>query len=260
MYMGDHWAVVKSLAAVNPSLHCTVWICSAGYGLIGPGTVIKSYRATFRRGEPDYVAGGFEAEERGPQRWWNGLVTALPSRHSLPRSLRELATAAPKTPIIAALSNDYFYSVQEDLAEVRSCPFFRTHLSVISCGTDESDPGWRDHLLPCDATLAAAVGGALTSLNVRVLRAVLAPLGEEPLTTENLRSIAAGLDRSSRAVRPGENMSTSAVMAYIGTALRTDPTASKSRLLRRLRDEGKACEQKRFGRIFDSVKETSGGG
>jgi hypothetical protein len=104
------------------------------------------------------------------------------------------------------------------------------------------------------------VGGALTSLNVRVLRAVLAPLGEEPLTTENLRSIAAGLDRSSRAVRPGENMSTSAVMAYIGTALRTDPTASKSRLLRRLRDEGKACEQKRFGRIFDSVKETSGGG
>jgi hypothetical protein len=43
------------------------------------------------------------------------------------------------------------------------------------------------------------------------------------------------------------------VAKRIEQELAIDPRAKKSVLLRRLRDEGFACEQKRFGSIFDEV-------
>ena len=77
LYMGDHWSVVRSIPteAEQSGLKVRTWICSAGYGLIGPATPIKPYRATFTRGEADYVASGLPEEASALDRWWRGVCS-----------------------------------------------------------------------------------------------------------------------------------------------------------------------------------------
>src|SRR5687767_13674421 len=53
LYKGEHWAQVRAFAAQNTDLR--VWVCSAGYGLVGYETRLKSYSATFAPNGPDSV-------------------------------------------------------------------------------------------------------------------------------------------------------------------------------------------------------------
>ncbi len=57
LYAGEHWSIVRSLedVAASSGLEATVWICSAGYGLIGLDTRIKPYSATFASNHADTV-------------------------------------------------------------------------------------------------------------------------------------------------------------------------------------------------------------
>jgi hypothetical protein len=50
LYSGDHWSVVRSLAAVAHAsgLRAKIWISSAGYGLISPGAPINHARVGVR--------------------------------------------------------------------------------------------------------------------------------------------------------------------------------------------------------------------
>src|SRR5262249_50156238 len=51
IYSGDHWYVATTLpdTARARGLDADLWICSAGYGLIGEDAPIKAYSATFTR-------------------------------------------------------------------------------------------------------------------------------------------------------------------------------------------------------------------
>jgi hypothetical protein len=42
---------------------------------------------------------------------------------------------------------------------------------------------------------------------------------------------------------------------FIRNRLRSDPSLSRSRLLREFRDDGNACEQSRFGLVFAAARE-----
>jgi hypothetical protein len=57
LYAGEHWSIVRSLedVAASSGLEATVWICSAGYGLIGLDSRIKPYSATFASNHADTV-------------------------------------------------------------------------------------------------------------------------------------------------------------------------------------------------------------
>ncbi len=45
------------------------------------------------------------------------------------------------------------------------------------------------------------------------------------------------------------------VKLFIREEMKANPKTSATQLLRRLRDNGRACEQRRFRQIFDDVKE-----
>ena len=54
-------------------------------------------------------------------------------------------------------------------------------------------------------------------------------------------------------------MSDEEVMEYIAGELSSHPKLKASPLLRNLRDSGRACEQKRFGRLYKRVAGAPGG-
>jgi len=258
LYVGDHWSVVRSLPleGAKSGLRVHLWICSAGYGLIRQQTPIKPYRATFTRGEGDYIASGLAENVHTLHDWWKGVCSYRSSTlNGAPRTLAALAAAFPRTPMLVALSADYLKAVTRDLAAVLAQGYFRDHLSIISCGTVPDHSIWKRHLLPCDASVAGILGGTLTSLNVRVVRRLLQSVDRNQLTVDTLSELSLTIERGPRSFGPQRSaMSDSDVEAFIRAHLAQIPITSKTRLLQDLRGKGQACEQKRFGEIYSRVR------
>jgi hypothetical protein len=256
--MGDHWSVVRTIPGVaeKSGLSVQIWICSAGYGLIRPETPIKAYRATFARGEDDYIASGLVEGEHTLHNWWNGVCSFRFSRQKrAPRTISEIAAAFPRTPVVVALSADYLKAVTQDLAGLLARSYFRDHLSIVSCGTPQTHPIWRHNLLPCDGSLACSLGGTLTSLNARVARRLFQSVNDNELTVESLAELASAIDRGVRGIAPSRiTQADSDVARFIRAQLAKFPATSKTKLLREFRGEGHACEQKRFGEIYSRVR------
>ena len=97
-------------------------------------------------------------------------------------------------------------------------------------------------------------------VNVRVVRRVLERADTDSLRRPKLhRRIrrwmrdAAPLERYDR-----QAMTDSEVIVFIRRAVRKQIDVRHTRLLRQLRDSGRACEQKRFKRIFEQVERKHG--
>ena len=258
VYIGDHWSIVHAIPteARQLGLGVKLWVCSAGYGLIRPETPIKAYRATFTRGENDYVASGLIEDQNTLHRWWKGVCSyRFSSQHMAARTISEMAAAFPRTPLVVALSADYLKAVAEDLAAVLVRPYFQDHLSIVSCGTPQPHPIWKHNLLPCDGSLASSLGGTLTSLNARVARRLLYSLdGTEP-TVWRLTQLAHSINLCPRTTTPARVPTSDADVArFIQSHLTASPMTSKTRLLREFRGNGLACEQKRFGELYSKVR------
>lgn len=252
LYSGDHWAVARSIPgmALESGLTVGLWICSAGYGLIQSNNLLKSYQATFAPESADYVANDASDRSTATRVWWQGICgVRLSGSKGAPRTLAQLATAHPRTPMLVALSVDYLDAVADDLQAVLERPFFREHLSIVSCGTAGRHV-WDHSLLPCDGLMSGPLGGTLTSINVRIARRLLASLnGKEP-TVARLTALAHSIPRAAAPVPARQTRSDAQILAFIRKALRRSPPPSRSRLLREYRDAGLACEQGRFAQLY----------
>ena len=258
LYMGDHWSVVRSISteAEQSGIRVRTWICSAGYGLIGPTTPIKPYKATFTRGEVDYVASGLPEEPSVLDRWWRGVCAfRFQQETGEPRTISALAATFPRTPMVVALSADYLKAVTPEMEGILERPYFREHLAIVSCGTQRDHPVWKGNLLPCDASLAGTLGGALTSLNARVVRHVFQNLNRREPSVAALAEVVTAIHRGNSPVLvPRVPKTDSEVATFIRARLVQIPNSSQTVLLREFRSQGQACEQKRFGKIYCKVR------
>ena len=259
LYAGDHWSVVQSLedAAYASGLNAVVWICSAGYGLVGIDANIKPYSATFSLHHPDSI---FR---------WNRTVSHLDSKvlwwqlhgrwggpdSSLPRSISEVAASDPESPLLVVASRDYLRAIGRDVQCAAKVLCDSDLLCIISTGTKRL-LGLEANILPTGASLQKSVGGSLHSLNVRLARTILAESSVEELSASLLNTkfarrleITPPIPRYER-----ELMTDEKVREYISESLAEDSDASWSSLLRKLRSSGRACKQERFSYIFKSTK------
>jgi len=255
LYMGDHWAVARSIPSrlAGSGLNVRLWVCSAGYGLINCETLLKSYQATFAPGTEDYVAAGVSERSAGIRAWWQGVCKArLEGGGSAPRTIEQLGATHPRTPMLVALSLDYLDAVTDDLQRVLQRPFFQEFLSIVSCGT--LSQRWAQNLLPCDGLMAGAVGGSLTSINVRIARYLLQSISGAAPNVERMAQLARSIPRPATTSRPRLGRTDGQVRAFIRAGLRRTPTPSHTKLLREYRDSGQACEQRRFAELYHSAR------
>ena len=98
LYCGGHWDVVRRLPNVA-KIPLTVWVTSAGYGLIPAWAPVKPYAATFDARHPDTVirAGTDAASWWRALAEWNGPTTT-------PRTIMQLASWSPDARLILVLS------------------------------------------------------------------------------------------------------------------------------------------------------------
>lgn len=256
MYAGEHWMLARDLADAVP-FEASMWVCSAGYGLIPADAAIKPYAATFAHGMVDSVgATGVELEH-----WWAMLGEWPGPAPGMPRTFTALASREPNATIIAVLSDAYMRACAHDLTEAQSRLRDREQLSVI--GPADTTATVADLLVPVTAALRPVVGGSLQALHVRAASMLLNACARHDYrpTRSALQKLAAQAaadapEDTSRRVG-GQRLTDGQVRDYIRKHL-ADPRASATRLLRQLRQGGQSCEQHRFKALFDEEQHHQG--
>lgn len=260
IYCGDHWQVVKTLApaAEASGYKATIWICSAGYGLLSLDSRILPYAATFALQHPDSICRKVSGDCKGSlaQAWWRLLSEWTGPNWPIPRRLAELPLLYPQSVIWVIASEIYLHAIAEDVKALAAALANPEHLSLFSAGT-KSLLGLTEYLLPLDARLQALAGGARRSLNTRLARYALLGLRETGAEHTSVKGAFTALIKAQRPpVVPARCHATDRDLErFILSALRKDPRRKFSPLLRELRDRGVACECRRFASLFHDVQE-----
>jgi len=258
LYCGEYWSVARALPllARQSGIAARIWICSAGYGLISFQSHICSYSATFSPFEPDCVTRGFDSNVRAEaaQRWWQLIARWRGPKGSELRSLNSVAQEYPKVPLLVVGSPDYLQSLEQDLTGTVATLASSDLLLIASAGM-KAFGMLTNNLLPCDARLQASLGGTRGSLNIRVAKRVVEFMGrgEIGLTRQKgqlqrLLDKQPAIEQYQRRVLTDEE-----IRNFIRMELDRHGHASKSVLLRKLRDSGRACEQSRFGGLYQQM-------
>jgi hypothetical protein len=175
-----------------------------------------------------------------------------------PRHIRQLAESTPHARILIVASPSYVAALAEDLVHAAQALQKPEHLLIVSTPAPLFRGDLARHQVPSNAHLQKHLGGARQSIHARVARDIL----------QRARDTGTGVDaaqareyyerlihRSAPPVRYERTpMTDDEVRQFIARALRTERRSCSS-TLRLLRDSGRACEQKRFGRLFHELQE-----
>jgi hypothetical protein len=269
LYAGDHWTVVRSIAALgSDDLSVRVWTCSAGLGLVPWDASVPPYSATFNSTHPDAVV---PSSSRGTSAdWWAGLATWQPiwplardgegrTIKSLPRTLDALGqTLRPDDFLLIAVSAAYLKALRQDLARLANS-LSNDRWAIIASGAGSSLE--LPALIPTSARLKGEVGGAMQSLNARLARRALVERASWFPSRFALAMCIKDWELTARPTPSPVRVPTSdgEVQSFIADRRRQVPGIGHSTLLRELRDSGRACEQARFAALFRRVVEVTSG-
>lgn len=244
LYAGEHWDVARKLpASASGFARTTLWVASAGWGLVPAAASIRPYSATFATGHADSVPPGRE----GTRAWWNAVAAWSGSSITGPRSLTELVAEHPRDRVLLVLSQTYFTACTDDLTAAQTSAR-ESQLSIVAAGVAPS-PGFASSQLLANARLQHQLGGTRGALNARIAAALLSRgLTEHDEMQHHLAQM---LKRSPSLPVYGRRVVTdSELSAFIRDRRAYDMSVSRTGLLRQLRDAGMACEQSRFARIY----------
>lgn len=253
VYAGEHWVTVLEVEeSAKRRWSPTLWVASAGYGLIRADQTIAAYSATFASHPRDQVTAGVpgrQADVRG--QWWRTLSNL---ETDAPRSLAALAESDPESKIVVVASPAYVEAMTHDLRAV-SDP---ARVVVFSSGAHTGPI--EDVVVRVDARLLHHIGGSRIALNARCALNAVTSVPPKRFKASALREHYEQLAISAPELDTfpdREVRSDAEITRLVRRLLRTEPSIAATRALRRLRDEGHRCEQKRFRRLFDEAREAS---
>ncbi|MFJ9544155.1 hypothetical protein ACIRPX_44100 [Streptomyces sp. NPDC101225] len=236
LYQGDQWRCALALTATasQAGFAPRLYVASAGLGLRPVSSLAPSYAATFMPRHADSVVSS--TDQAAP--WWDHL-----QRMDGSYGLSQIATTAGRALVV--LSQTYAQAMHRELLTLAA-----TGADVVLIGGARDLDGVLR--VPANAALRHALGGTLTSLNVRTAATWLEHCTPGRLITPAAQ---ARWDAwATQAARPERYtrtpVSDETVISFIQETKHLHPHASRTRLLRLFRDKGMACEQKRFADLY----------
>lgn len=222
--------------AFDRGFRVRMMVASAGLGLRHVDSLTPSYSATFAGGQADTVAVGTP----NIRAWW---------RRSGDFQNAESLVESTDRRVLLILSESYARAMHDDLVALG-----RRRGEVVMVGGAEEVAGV--HRVPSDRALRSELGGTASSLNLRIARAWLAQQDDGVIWSANADNRwtkwCDSVRREERYDRiPADDAD---IVEAIKQLIALDQSLSATRALRMFRDSGMACEQKRFGRLFRSVK------
>ncbi len=257
LYLGSHWkeSLEAERTARDLDLNPTLWILSAGYGLLAADETVVPYSASFAPGEDSIQNLKWRdslAANHRPRNWWNWINQRVEGE-GLSRFHEEKEGAT----YLFILSQEYYAALEHELLELigagknvilvsaglyrqrnKAAPLVRPHILPFSDRFKQVDP----YLNKTNVTLNARLGKWLIENYAEILAE-----GVDTLTPL-LQTVADSVPDPDR--KPVNRMTDDEVLMFI-TKHFGPAHDSATKLLRKLRDEaGLSCEQKRFGSLF----------
>ena len=258
LYAGEYWQTGMQLAScAEPLEQISVSVVSAGLGLVGIHDKVPMYGATLAAQHPDSVLATSDlATSRHVRRqWWDELTCAEVLRRDGPQRLVDLGQVGSSTNLMVCVGRDYLDAVASDLTDLIEC--FGDSERVMIFASGKPLAGLEKCWVAVSGSLRLLLGGSLSSTNLRAAKAVLAEHGSLDPNVDEARSIVATLTAMAGGLPyfQRRRQRDDVILDWIQDHLVKVPSATKTASLRRFRDEGNACEQARFGRLFDYARE-----
>ena len=253
LYSGASWYVGRKLRD-DFGGSCSLWALSAGFGLVHGDDLLVSYSATLSTGHADsvYRPGDRAGPAHVRRSWWGSLGEwAGPTAGARHRSVGSVATEHPDSAFVVCVGRAYVDAAADDLVRAGGLIAEPQRLMVFGSGGCP-DPRLEDSWIEVPAKIRRSVGGSMTSLSVRAARHVLQETDKIDLNASSAKTAIAALAQPLEEL-PRLNrtkLSDDEVVEWITVELSKAPELAKTTALRRLRDAGFACEQRRFGELF----------
>lgn len=251
LYCGEQWqhAMHIAIRAAGRGWAPDMYVASAGLGLLGIEETIPSYAATFAPYEADSIAKS--AAEL--QTWWKALGDARRNAKLLPADVTDLVQRRPDSDYLVVMSGAYLDGLEADLCGAVQSLADPASMVIVSSGGQVKSLIAK-HVVSPPAKVQAILGGARQALNVRAGGWLLGELGPDRFDVGSAAAALKGLADSAPDLMKfnRKELGDAEIAAFIRAWADADGPASASRLLRVLRDRGFACEQKRFGRLFQA--------
>lgn len=272
LYIGSYWATVRSLPEIaeTSGFDASLWVISAGYGLIASDAQIHSYSATFTSGNENSVTNG---ERDGKYRdkllrqWWDNISGFSLPDNSNPRKISHLLRENSNDKFLVIASADYLTAIEKDLLEGIRELASPDNILIITSKSFSSDD-LQNNLIPGDARLQCQGNcvkkcdkhlvprGVRGTISASLAAAIIKKTKEVGFNTQVIKQfVEKRIEESPHLARfDRTRLNDEEVRKFISQELKMAPSGSYTFILRRMRDEGWACEQKRFKSIYWTVK------
>lgn len=251
LYLGEYWqSGQRLLTDASKKFKVVPWVVSAGYGLLGRDDKLCPYSATFATSQADSIPRPLDplSPSESRRQWWTSL-TETRWRPSA-RSITDVVEDRPKDRFLVCVGPSYLDAVRLDLERALALVDYEQQLMVVGSGSSPSS-AFEASYVSVPSKLRVHLGGSLNSLCVRAAGHVVRYCQSPPTAMSARRSVKRLADQTAELpVLDRQRMSDPEILKWIGGQLSADPTVSASRLLARFRAAGFACEQSRFGELF----------
>ncbi len=253
LYCGPAWSQVKIIKETFPA--AKIWIVSAGFGLIPWDARIPSYSITFSPNQPESIQheGPGASKYKRNLEWWNYLSTwasnpgpteSVTTKDLLDDRHNRIISALPKT-YLKVLEKDFITKHSADL--------------LIFSSDSSLNPILKDKLIQLDSRLPLAIGGTRQIMILRLIWKINIIINKGSINS--IRDKVSQLMKNHEIIKYRRKpLSDEEVIQYItlkwNEIKSSHSSPSRSRILRTLRDEGFACEQKRFKNLYLRLEPT----
>jgi len=251
LYVGDHWKIANSINYPNLDL----WVLSAGYGLVHKSSLVGSYDATFSPDSDNAIKhAGLENHE-----WWDAIHQYRSKENYSCDDFSSLIELNRSDIFVVAASPSYLKVISSDLKHLISRGILTKDNLVIISSKHNIGKELEDYLLISSADFSSTLKGARVSLNIRLAQYLLDSREGEFKGVQTIMDKYNQLRNNSlkhiAVVR--KKLTDDEVINFIRSELKIlGIDTGASLLLRNLRSNNLACEQKRFTKLFKQVMAT----
>ena len=251
-YSGDAWSQIKAGHAACPAASTSLWVASAGLGLVPSGHTIPNYAASFADGHPDCPG----KDTGSLQRWWEALCQANAREHGLPQGIAGLVRANPAATFLIVLSADSLAALHADLWEAREAATDPDRFLILA-GGPPACLGLGPSLLRVDTRFERLLGGPRHTVAPRMFRHLLAEFALDELRASVLqpwlKEMSWRLPKPEPRAKPvaRRKISTLELDNFLRAELSANPHLKPATLSRKLKDAGKTCDGKLFQQFYN---------
>lgn len=268
LYVGSYWATIRALPekAEAADFDTNLWVVSAGYGLISSEDQIHSYSATFTPGNENSVTNGEKDSinrNKLLKQWWDEISRFSLLSSSNPRKISHLIRENPDDYFLIVASADYLSAIEDDLLTGISALSSPNNIVIIS-SKSFSNAKLQNNIILTDARLQCNGNCAENCEDHLIPRGVRGAIGASLAATIIERAREDGFNAHilkqfvEKRIKESPDLvgfnrtrlEDDEVRQFIIQGLKESSLASCTHLLRKLRADGLACEQKRFKSIY----------